>query len=233
MMSLKHSKALSFLAEQVGSAAAELAEHVLDDIGREDLVGREETINPQIAREHTAHLFEEVRLRLNDKRVHGVSFKVHCFKHAEEMHIGADIAGIMTIRSDQRLVSKLYLTQAKIASYAEPQGSRSATIRAGDTNLQRQCVAMLDRSPASYVFVYSKLGVHVVPATAVTLKGKGIVDTSVDYYRSLKTFYTDFFKCFIGDTRLGGKFTAASKTDEVFRELKPSNGLAITAELEQ
>jgi hypothetical protein len=233
MMSLKHSKALSFLAGQVGSAAAEMANEVLDDIGRENLTGREETITPQIAREHTAHLFKAVQSRLNNKQVYGVSFKVHCFKHSEEKHIGADIAGIMTIRNGPRSLSKLYLAQAKVASYARRQGPRSAVIHAGDRNLLRQCEDMLDRSSASYVFVYSKLGVHVVPAGAVKLKGEGFVDTSADYYRSLKVFYTEFFKCFLGDTRSGDKFTAASKTDEVFRELRASNGLAITAELDE
>lgn len=233
MLTLKHSRAVSFLAEQIGEAAAEMANDVLDDIGRDNLTGREETITPQIAREHTGHLFKAVQSRLNEKRVFGVSFKVHCFKHNEEMEIGADIAGIMTIRSAKQSLSKLYLAQAKVAASASTHGSRNTIVRAGDRNLLRQCENMLDRSSASYVFVYSKLGVHVVPASAIKLKGKGKVDTSTDYYRSLKMFYTEFFKCFIGDTHFDAKITAAAKTDEVFHALKVSNGMAITAELAQ
>lgn len=230
---LKHSKAVSFLAEQIGKAAEKLAESVLEDIGSDNLAGREEMITPQIAREHTAHLFDAVKSRLHDQNVYGVSFKVHCFKHREEKVIGADIAGIMTIQAGNRSLTKLYLAQAKVASHARMRSRRNAAIRAGDRNLLCQCQKMLGRSPSSYVFVYSKFGVHVVPATAVQIKGRGVVDTASDYCRSLKMFYMELFKCFVGDARLGAKLTTDSKTDEVFRKLQVANGLAITAELSQ
>lgn len=233
MPTLKHSKALSFLAEQIGEAVSQIVDHVFDDLGRDDLKGREETVTPQIARELTAHLFSAVKERLNGQRIFDVTFKVHCFKHAEEKEVGADIAGTMTIRDGQQSLTKVYLAQAKVAGSARMKGSRNAIIRAGDQNLLRQCGDMLSRSSSSYVFVYSKFGVHVVPATAIRLKGKGQVDTSTDYYRSLKMFYTEFFKCFVGDVVLGAKLTAAKNVNDVFQQLKVANGLAITAELTQ
>src|SRR5579859_8304272 len=97
MASFKHSKGLSFLAEQVGAAAEDLATRVLDEIGRDSLEGREEIITPQIARELTAHLLDELRTRINEREIDGVTFRVHCFKHSEEKQLGADIAGIVAI----------------------------------------------------------------------------------------------------------------------------------------
>ena len=233
MITIKNTNALSYLAEQVGVAAEELAGRVLNDIGRDNLTGREETITPQIAREFTGHLLEEIRSRLNGQQISGVSFKVHCYKRREENIIGADIAGIMTIRNGSRSISKGYLAQAKVAPQASRQGSRVVKIRAGDQNLGRQCNDMLKRSSASFVFVYSKLGVHVVPASTVVFKGQGGVDTATDYYKNFQTFYTEFFKCFIGDLHLGATYDKVAQPDAAFRELGVAHGLAIVADLEQ
>jgi hypothetical protein len=88
---------------------------------------------------------------------------------------------------------------------------------------------MLLMTPAAFVFIYSKYGVHVVSASAVVLSGKGIIDTTKDYYRDLGSFYGEVYKCFLGDFTLGDKYRDEDKMKQCCEELKSQRGLAIIA----
>ena len=110
---------------------------------------------------------------------------------SEETKFGADIIICIDIALSDYSVKKGFLVQSK---RLEP-GKLLDKATADD--LRGQCSKMLSVTPASMVFLYSEVGVHVVPATAVA------ASTSYDIY-SIPTYdmgilFKDFAKCWFGD----------------------------------
>ena len=114
---------------------------------------------------------------------------------AEEKRHGADLMGVLDIDIPDYQVIKGFLSQAK---RAEP-GSR---LRNQDWDrLRSQCEKMLLRTPASFVWVYSKsAGIRIFSANAVlALKSRDIFEL---YSQSVSRFFESHIECFIGDGRL-------------------------------
>lgn len=129
-------------------------------------------------------LNEDVRVRWHAKTLTDRG------RGSQESIFGADFAGVLDIQLDDYKVSKGFLAQAKL-------------IRAGGRinrkDLVKQCEQMLGLSPASYVFLYSKRGVRVVPAVAI-VGASGYHNDCYD--RSAKRFFEEHLACFIGDGAL-------------------------------
>jgi hypothetical protein len=81
--------------------------------------------------------------------------------NAQEKTYGADFCGVLDIARPDYNVKKGFLAQANLI---EP----GAWIRTDEfERMQRQCHNMLSISPESYVFLYSKEDIRVVPAVLV------------------------------------------------------------------
>lgn len=134
---------------------------------------------------------------------------------AQESLYGADFLGVLTIGLPDFSVSKGFLAQAKIA--------RSFSER--DTEILRgQCRKMLRLSPASFVFLYSKDGIHVIPAIAVVGCRKGLDQL---YQRSVQRFFEEHLECFIGDRSISSP--TPSTLTALRDEFNSRSALLITA----
>jgi hypothetical protein len=112
----------------------------------------------------------------------------------EESRFGADIIFCLDIVLSDYNVKKGFLVQSKRLEPGELLDKKTAD------DLRRQCSKMLAVTPASMVFLYSKTGVHAVPATAVA------ASTTYDIY-GLETYdiqilFNDFAMCWFGDPLL-------------------------------
>ncbi len=114
---------------------------------------------------------------------------------AEEKRHGADLMGILDLALPDYCSTKGFLSQVK---RAEP-GQRFSK-RDWD-RLRSQCEKMLFRTPASFVWVYSKSrGIRIFSASSVLgLESRRIFDL---YSRGVSSFFENHIECFIGDRRL-------------------------------
>lgn len=109
---------------------------------------------------------------------------------AQETQYGADFMGVLNIYLPGFVVAKGFLAQAKLV--------RDGSI--GDTGiLKDQCEKMLQLSPDSFVFLYAKEGVRVVPAISVVACD---FDPLLLYQRSAQRFFEEHLQCFIGDRKI-------------------------------
>ena len=114
---------------------------------------------------------------------------------AEEKHYGANLMGVLDIEISGYSAKKGFLAQAKKAEPACPFLSNDWK------DLRSQCEKMLERTPDSFVFVYSKQsGIRIFPANSILgLESKNIFDL---YNHGVRRFFEDHIECFIGDSRL-------------------------------
>jgi len=129
-------------------------------------------------------------------------------RNAQERRHGADFAGVLSIEFPGFHVNKGFLAQAKLI---EPLDSLPKT---QFDRMKVQCELMLAQTPDSFLFLYSRNGVTVVPA--VSIASSDARNPHEFYSRSVSRFYEEHFECFIGDRRLN----AAKQTmlDDLRRE---------------
>ena len=131
---------------------------------------------------------------------------------APEREFGADLVTVFEVVSPEGTLRKGFLAQAKMAGKAEVSlggGTKRPSIMARvpvrqnpkPSDLALQCGTMLTVSPSSYVFVYSDRGISVIPATAMTSLKPGGSPVRL-HTEPLTTFFSQFFRCFVGDQRL-------------------------------
>lgn len=115
-------------------------------------------------------------------------------KQTEEPIFGADIVMTLDVRTDGYEMQKGFLAQAK---RLEPDNTLN---NRDHRRLLRQCELMVSFTPSSMVFLYSKKGVHVIPATAVlALRGADLWSIVTN---DLVFLYREFAICWFGDPRL-------------------------------
>lgn len=115
-------------------------------------------------------------------------------RNAQESKYGADFAGVLSIDIPGFKVDKGFLAQAKLLD------PRQGFPKLEFNRLKAQCELMLKRTPDSFVFVYSRGGVVVVPAISVVSSEPR---NPHDFYsRSVPRFFEEHFESFIGDRRL-------------------------------
>lgn len=113
----------------------------------------------------------------------------------EEPQYGADFLGVLNLRLRSYAVSKGFLAQAKRQEPQAPLSTREWK------RLNKQCETMIYLSAESFVFVYSREGVFVVPAASV-VACSGRQDLYTLHPKPLGAFYRDHFECFVGDRNL-------------------------------
>lgn len=146
----------------------------------------------------TDRLLGGIEQAMEDFEINGVKWrsKTLTFQgiHAQETRYGADFIGVLDISISGYSVRKGFLAQAKRVEPNQTMNGR------GWDDVKEQCDKMLALSPDSFVFLYSKKSISVVPAVAVV---------SADTWnphdlssRSITRFYEEHFQCFIGDRRI-------------------------------
>lgn len=121
-------------------------------------------------------------------------------RSAQETEFGADFLGVLDIALPDYSVKKGFLAQAKRAGRLN---HREMSV------LHEQCERMLKFTPDAFVFVYSDVGITVVPALAVLGSSKQL---SEHYSRSAERFFESHLECFIGDRAISGPTPATLET---------------------
>jgi len=109
-------------------------------------------------------------------------------KNSQESTYGADFMVVLSVDIDKYKVNKGFLAQAK-----------RSDVQIKNKELNSQCEKMLELSPDSFVFLYGKSGITVVPAISVVHSSANLNDL---YSRDAARFFEEFFECFIGDQRI-------------------------------
>lgn len=203
----------------VRSVAAEI-ERAADD-GFEAYLDDNTSYEPDI----TGRILGAIDTRMKDYRSKGIVWKSATAKPfrgqgAEEKRTGSDFLGVLDIDIESFSVKKGFLAQAK---RMEP---TKVIPEAEWARLRKQCSDMLNITPESYLFVYSRrCGIRVFPAmSTVNLTTRNIFDI---YSRSLSRFFEDHISSFIGDDRF--KVPSFQELERVAREYRVSNALYLGA----
>ena len=148
--------------------------------------------------EITDRMLGAIENGLNGRRLKGVKWEAATLTNAgansEESRFGADFMGVLDINLDTYRISKGFLAQAK---RIEPDGYFRKRER---ERLLNQCKRMLSRSIASFVFLYSRDDIRVVPASAVC--ASSAVNPWDLYPIAISGFFERHFECFFGDIRI-------------------------------
>jgi len=152
-----------------------------------------------------------IEYELNGSSIGGVAWKAKTLtdrgRNSQESRYGADFMGVFDLSVPGFSVEKGFMGQAKLV---EPNDTFPA---AESTRLKKQCEDMLNTSPCSYVFLFSRMsGILVVPAIAV-LSARDCNPHELTE-KSITNFFVDHFECFIGDRRIS---TATIKDIEILR----------------
>lgn len=146
----------------------------------------------------TDRLLGGIEEAMNEFEVKGVRWrsKTLTFQgpHAQETRYGADFIGVLDIDVPGYSVVKGFLAQAKRVELVHTMNRRDWE------DMKIQCEKMLALSPDSFVFLYSREGISVVPAISVV--GCDIWNPYALSSRSVTRFYEEHFQCFIGDRRI-------------------------------
>ncbi len=122
-------------------------------------------------------------------------------RHAQEKRFGADFASVLSLDLPGFTVQKGFLAHAKLIDRGAP--FRPEEYR----RLQNQCDLMLQHTPASFVFLYSRDGIVVIPALSVL--GAAPRNPHEFYSRRVSRFYEEHFESYIGDRGLSAPTTEA------------------------
>ncbi len=198
---------ISEIEREFGRVSDRLSEQVIKQFGN-DIGGREEDISAGLKTELTLNLLNNIKKRLNRKTINNVQFKVEVFRKKTESITGADLGFVLKIVHGENVVKKGFLAQSKVCDKKKPKKGnfyyycppRAANVH---SNVLKQADAMLNYTSDSFFFLYTKDGVKVVPAFSIKLNGKRGVDTRDFYFRHFRFFMKDFFKCFVGDHKVG------------------------------
>jgi hypothetical protein len=190
----------SAACEAAGRSAAEL--WAADGLADED--------------DFTSTLSEKIRQRLGGLDLGGVSWRARKttsrFAGSEEARTGADLLGVLEVSLPDVKLRKGFLAQAKLN-------------KPGDMKrLRTQCEQMLAVTPDSFVFLYDKHRVSVVPAL---LYAEGHLGLKHVGPWSLGKFFEAHFSCFVGDRAL--RATTKKEFAELVDAVAPKEILVVTA----
>ena len=148
----------------------------------------------------TDRMLGAIAERLRSKTIGGLVWNAKTLRAGrgiagEEKRHGADFMGVLSVNIKDFSVKKGFLVQAKRAEPGVPFSQSDWKRMVG------QCEAMLERTPDSFVAVYSKKkGIRFIPAIEVVASAN--IDLFAHYSRGITSFFELFLVCFIGDRRL-------------------------------
>lgn len=171
----------------------------------------------------TDRLLANIEYGLDGEEIAGVNWKAKTLtsigKNSQEVKHGADFLAVLNLDLPEYSVSKGFLAQAKRIEPGQKMSSR------GYDELVSQCTLMLEDSPTSYVFIYSKQsGIRIVSAIDI-LSANHCNPLNLETW-SLREFFEAHIQCFIGDHRI---IAANSYQLEKLSEQKDTrNGIIIS-----
>lgn len=150
-----------------------------------------------------------------DEKIGGVTWSSSILRHrkgvaAQEKKVGADMLFHVSIKTPQLTYSKGVLIQSKRIDEGV-----EMTLN-GHKELLSQCDKMLDITPASFVFNYTKSGMRCASATKIAGASSRVLNDSCNLtsYR----FFLELFRCTTGDRSI---------TSAKFDDLQIPKGIAI------
>lgn len=161
----------------------------------------------------------------------GYSIRVRTLRdrgpNCPEKEFGADLISVLHVDVKGFSISKGFLAQAKISGkegiIVNGSGKRYPDVylklNESSSRLITQCKQMLWISPDSYVFIYTKMGIYVIPASTVVSVAKDNIQKKVNM-KTLRWFMEDYLRSFIGDLRLQAFDDATLRN---LREITSSN----------
>lgn len=164
-----------------------------------------------------------VEANLDGEEIAGVRWEAKTLTsigvNCQEVRHGADFFGVLLLDLPGYRVQKGFLAQAK---RIEPgQYFRNAD----QQDLRDQCESMLNRTPVSYVFLYSKMsGIRVVSAIDVLASTPYSNPLDLSTW-SLREFFKAHFECFIGDYRVSG--ASRHELELMAADVRARNGIVI------
>jgi hypothetical protein len=147
----------------------------------------------------TGELLANIQNQLDGKTIKGIHWKAKTLtdrgRQSQESKLGADFLGVLTIDLLGFRVMKGFFAQAKLIRRSGKWTKASEFER-----LQEQCKKMLNVTPDSFVFIYSKRGIKIVPASSVL--GTSAENINLLSNRTIGRFFTEYVECFIGDPKI-------------------------------
>jgi hypothetical protein len=173
----------------------------------------------------TDRMLAYIEARLDGTDIGGVRWTAKTLTsigiNSQETEHGADFFGLLDLRLPGYNVKKGFLAQAK---KIEPGQSMSQTAY---NDLRDQCDRMHNRSPVSYVFIYSLMsGIRVVSANDVLASHRGNPLDLTSW--SMREFFRAHFECFIGDYRLSA--ATPEELEALTVDVRARNGIRITGQ---
>lgn len=154
-----------------------------------------------------------------DDEIGGITWSSSILRHrkgvaAQEKKAGADMLFHVSIKTPQLTYSKGVLIQSKRID------EDIAMTAIGHKELLGQCDKMLDITPASFVFNYTKSGMRCASATKIAGTSSRVLNDSCNLtsYR----FFLELFRCTTGDRNI---------TSAKFDDLQVPQGIAIKGTL--
>ena len=177
------------IVREAAAHIAGAAERALDAL-REGRVEQEPAL--------TDRMLGAIEESMREFRTRGVTWTAKTLtdrgRGAQESRHGADFAGVLAIDLPGFNVRKGFLAQAKMIEPA------TAMPRRDFDRMKAQCDSMLNRTPDSFVFLYARDAITVVPAVSVV--SSQLRNPHELYSRSISRFYEEHLESFIGDRRL-------------------------------
>ncbi|MDL1948846.1 hypothetical protein FBQ97_03420 [Acidobacteria bacterium ACD] len=184
------------VVQEVAARIADAAENAVEDY-RSGLVEQEPAL--------TDRILGGVSEAMRNYRSRGILWSAKTLTdrgpRSQESLYGADLHVALDVDSPEHRIQKGFLAQAKLVE-AGSSFSRTEWKRLSD-----QCKAMLRLSPDSYVLLYSRQGISVVPANAI-VGTRTFCNPHELYSRGFATFLEAFLESFVGDNRLGNASAA-------------------------
>lgn len=215
---MKNSITIKKVAKIIEAASQKLSDNAIRRRMQIDntITGREEDITSKLETKLSEDLNDHITTALQEYEGK-ITFEVYPFKKTEEKDVGADLCGIVDINHNGERIVKYFLAQSKVCSVKKTKTGNY--YKGGDSNLSNQVEDMLKITSDSFVFIYSEEGIFVTPAFGV--RGtNGKIDTRNQYYRSLGSFYGEFFKCFVGDHKVDGLDLSTLSLEEIIKLVK-------------
>lgn len=155
----------------------------------------------------TDRFFGALRGALSESPIEGLSWRAHTLadrgpNSAENLY-GADALVVLDIQIRGFTAQKGILAQAKILDSNRP-------MRKDDFNdLREQCRKMLELSPDSFVWLYTRKGILVLPAISVVGLSPENRKLGSAVHWGFTYFVKSFIDCFVGD----GQFKCAKRAE--------------------
>jgi hypothetical protein len=172
----------------------------------------------------TDRLLDNIENQLNGKIFKGIHWKAKTLtalgRQSQESIFGADFLGILTLKLTGLHVTKGFFAQAKLIRH-----SGKLTKSSEFERLQEQCKKMLNVTPDSYVFIYSKRGIKIIPASLVMRASAKNINSLSN--RTIGQFFKEYVICLIGDRKL--RASTLKKFYKLAKQYEVRQGLYIHA----